>query len=261
MKLEDGIDGDKSAILDFIAKALNEVGPYFAARARQGSKRAAALLEFDNTLRSLTDQWIDSGKDRRAGTLVDAPHSRNILGRSPRFPEPIFQKLVTFWERNRPQVIVGIDGRSTLNPEPKRYLNPKDLSLESRERAIYYFQRLLDSPMRESLSRCDWCGAYFVRARAPKKDTPIFRGTFCPNCKGKGSLKRMNATRENRTHKMVELAAELWPKWKPTRQHGKRSKWIAEKMNKTLSHRGEKITGKWITQHQQEIEAETERRK
>jgi hypothetical protein len=75
----------------------------------------------------------------------------------------------------------------------------------------------------------------------------------------------MNATRENRTKQMVELAAESWVKCKPMRQHGKRSKWVAKwvaaKMNKTLSRRGGKITGKWVTQHQQEIEAAAERRK
>jgi hypothetical protein len=261
MKLDDGIDGDKSAILDFIAKALNEIGPELDARARQGSKRAAALLEFDSTLRRLTDQWIDSGKDWQDGT-VDEPHRRNILWHSTRFPEPIFRTLTTFWDRNRPQVIVQINGRSTVKPEPKPSLNTKDLSLGAREHAIYHFQQLLDSPIRERLSRCDACRAYFVRARAPKKDTPIFRGTFCsnPNCKGKGSVKRMNATRETRTKQRVELAAKLWSEWTQRKRQLERSKWVAREMNNTLFLGGEGITGKWVTQHQKEIEAEIERR-
>ena len=260
MKLSDEIDEDKGSILDYVARALNEIGPAFSARAREGSERAAALLEFDNTLRSLTDQWIDSGKDRQ-DAIVDEPHRRTILWCSTRFPEPIFETLRMFWERNRPRVIVGSDGRSTLRPEPKAFLNPEDLSLEARERAIYCFQRLLDSPIRERLCRCDGCRAYFVRARTPKRNTPMFRGVFCPNCKGKGSVQRMNSTRENRKKQLVELAAELWTKWKPIAQYGDRSKWVAERMNKKQRTLGTFITGKWVTQHQEEIKAEAERRK
>jgi hypothetical protein len=71
----------------------------------------------------------------------------------------------------------------------------------------------------------------------------------------------MNSTRENRKKQLVELAAELWTKWKPIAQYGDRSKWVAERMNKKQRTLGTFITGKWVTQHQEEIKAEAERRK
>ena len=40
------------------------------------------------------------------------------------------------------------------------------------------------------LSRCIECKTYFVRSRSPKKDKPIYWGTYCSNCKVKGDAKR-----------------------------------------------------------------------
>ena len=58
---------------------------------------------------------------------------------------------------------------------------------------------------------------------------------------------------------MIQLAADFWIKWKQPR-HGERSKWVAKKLNEYSPHWTAPITGRWVTQHQQEIEAEVERR-
>jgi hypothetical protein len=174
--------------------------------------------------------------------------------------EPIITKLQAYWDRNHPQVAIDGDGRSSIFVAPI-FKRDTDALHQAREKAISQFVVLLESPTRERLARCDKCTAYFSRARAPKRNTPIFHGTYCPNCKGKGSVKRMNATRENRTKEMIELAAELWPKWKQKARYGKQSKWVAEMMNRKLLTARAPITGKWVTQHQQEIVLEAERRK
>lgn len=219
-------------------------------------KRGAAISEFLDTLRSLVDQWIDSGK-REGDASIEEPWKRDVRWRSAEYPEPIITALTAYQKMSRQQILIGEDGRFDIFVTSQKH---RDSILEARKVAIENFMGLLESPTRERLSRCDACRTYFVRARAPKKDTPIFRGTFCPHCKGKASVRRMNATRENRAKHMVELAAEWWPKWKPTHRHGKQSEWVAGKMNKGLGTH-QQITGKWVTQHGSEIEAEAERRK
>jgi hypothetical protein len=81
----------------------------------------------------------------------------------------------------------------------------------------------------------------------------------------------MESTRKKRTNELVGFAAEVWEQWKPNSRHGSRSKWIAEQVNrrtaKIEAKSGKKseclfsvITGRWVTQHHTEIEAEVERR-
>jgi hypothetical protein len=222
-------------------------------------KQDAAIHEFLTTLGGLVDQWIDSGK-REGDASIEQPWKRDIHWQSADHPQPITTTLIAYWERNPPQVTIDGDGRSSIFV-PRNFPRPTDALFRAREHAIFQFVKLLESPTRERLSRCDECRTYFFRARAPKKDTPIFRGTFCPNCKGKGSARRVNATRGNRTKQMVELAVEFWRKWKSTTRHGERSRWVARMMNRRRRTGGVPITGKWVTQHRHEIEAKIERRK
>jgi hypothetical protein len=238
---------------------------------RRGSKRAVAILEFGKTLSRLVDQWIDSGKSELNG-WVDLPAEMleelrletreppRILWRSPKYPEPILRTLTDFWERNRPTVIVGSDGRSTPVPKPAS-LNPKHLVSEARDGAIYRFQQLLDSPARDLLSRCDGCQVYFIRARAPKKNMPIKHGYFCQGCKVKGNAKRAFSSRGLRKKRMIELAADWWPTWEQKERGEKQSEWVAKMMNRKPLIPGTRITGKWVTQNRKAIESEMERRK
>jgi hypothetical protein len=217
------------------------------------------ISEARNHLRRLVDQWIESGRKRSEGG-GDSPLDRTISWTSPDYATPLFEILNGYVKRGNLRARLRGDGRFFLSMEPSR-VKSSDPFPGAREHATYWFVQLLNDPKRERLTRCDACGTYFLRVRTPKKATPIFRGTFCPNCKGKGGVKRMNATRENRTKQMVELASELWPKWRPLRQHGERSKWVAEMMNRKPRTSRALITGKWVTQHRSEIEAEAKRRK
>ncbi len=208
--------------------------------------RASAENEFLSTLRDLVDQWLASGKSENG----DCPWERKI---------PL-HTLREFIRRNPPYLgLKTPSGPLLLDLEPLP-VQKADPLVVARDAATYLFLKLLDSPARARLSRCDACKMYFVRTRTPKKDTPIYHGIFCEKHKGKGGAKRTVESRERRKQQIVGLAAEWWPKWKQTR-HGQRSKWIAKEVNKKLPHWAAPIGGKWITQHQQEIEAEAERRK
>jgi hypothetical protein len=135
--------------------------------------------------------------------------------------------------------------------------------------AMYWFARLLDSPFSHLLARCDDCGTYFAYERAPRTD--IKGGTHCQNCKKCGSAKRMRLTRDKRIDGMVSFAAEFYGQFKPNSRQPL-TKWIAEHVNRrtgsikakagkeTMSHYPV-ITGRWVTQHLTEIEAEVERRR
>jgi hypothetical protein len=135
--------------------------------------------------------------------------------------------------------------------------------------AMYWFAKLLDSPFSRLLARCDDCGTYFAYERVLRTD--IKGGTHCRNCKGCGSAKRMNRTRDKRNDSLVRFAAEFYGQFKPNSRQPL-TKWIAEHVNRrtgsirakagkeTMSHYPV-ITGRWVTLHLTEIEAEVERGK
>jgi hypothetical protein len=222
-------------------------------------KRAAAIRQFLDTLGDLVDQWIDSGK-HEGDASIEEVWQRNIRWRSTDYPEPIITTLMAYRNKNHPQVVIDGDGRFSIFFAPT-VTKQTDALVRARERAIFQFVMLLDSPTREHLSRCDKCRAYFVRARAPRKDMPIKRGIFCKNCKGLGGARRTAASREQRRKQMVGWASEYWLKW--NHRHGKKAKWIAQQINWRLEKHyriHDPITGKWVTQNEKSIEAEVERR-
>ena len=135
--------------------------------------------------------------------------------------------------------------------------------------AMYWFARLLDSPFSRLLARCDDCGKYFAYERAPRTD--INGGTHCTNCKAHGSAKRMKSTRDKRMGEMVDFAAEFYGQFKSNSRQPL-NKWIAQQVNRRTESitvkAGRKkqshypaITGRWVTEHLNQIEAEVERRK
>jgi hypothetical protein len=135
----------------------------------------------------------------------------------------------------------------------------EDTLARAKDFAISEFQKFLESSFPQRLFKCDGCRTYFVRARAPRKETPIYHGTFCEDCKHKGGARRTDSTRKQRKAQMIEWAAEYWPKW--TERRGVRSEWVAEQVNEWIE--GQPINwgtikGNWVTWHQAEIEAVVE---
>src|SRR5271154_6407389 len=155
---------------------------------------------FCATLRSLVDEWIDSGKKGSE----EQPSKRTI---------PL-DALNGFIARNPARFELSPRGRLRLCTWPLLY-EQTDLLVRARDGATHYFLVLLDSPEPTRLSRCDECGTYFMRTRAPKKETPIYHGTFCADCKNKGGARRTVESRKQRTKKRIDWAADAWVQWKP----------------------------------------------
>jgi hypothetical protein len=142
------------------------------------------------------------------------------------------------------------DGRFSIHFIKPIFRKERDALFRARELATFFFVSLLDSPTRERLFRCDACRTYFVRARAPKEGTPIFRGVFCSLCKASGSAKRNDVHRNKQTSEMVKVAASVWNKWRQSRNHPDQRQWISEQINKQC---GTLIKRKWVSQHLTEI--------
>ena len=210
--------------------------------------RPAARLEFSSALRALVDQWIDSGKSD--GT--EEAWKRNIKWQPPNGQKPIVETLSDYGRRNPPHAETRDDGRFDIWMLPAPSASKSPLR-RARDMALYHFVCLLDYPRRERLSRCDECGTYFFRSRAPRKDTPIYHGTFCDRCKNKGGAKRTVDSRSRQTKEKIGWASDCWPKW--MKWKGLRSAWVAEQVNRRVVRHPicwGTVTGKWVTRHEQD---------
>jgi len=244
---------DKKTIPSFLLPFLNGIPLRQSPSLRRilGNKVAVERL-FVSTLKELVDAWIESGRQGE----VDSPFERAVPA-----------QVGKFTARNRP-VIRLVDGRvrySVCSPIPSMAENPEPAA---RDYAAYWFIHLLDSPMRERLSRCEECGEYFLRKRMPKRGCPIKRGMYCHKHRGKARARSMKSIRDDRSDELVRLAGKFWLKWNSQKDYKTRSKWIANRMNEELpdwagayfQNRDGTATGRWVTEHQTEIEADVERR-
>jgi hypothetical protein len=204
------------------------------------SEKAAEM--FHCALRGLVDAWIQSGWHDGG----DCPRERII-------PRPAQGVLVGYSKRNAVRWDYSApDGELRVYATLRNRAG--DQAKAALDTAAVLFIRLLGWRGRARLARCDDCGTYFLRKRMPKKETPIYRGSFCPVHKGKGSAKRTEKSRENKKDQRIKRAADFWLKWKPARRNGERSVWVARQMEAG-------ITGKWVTQNRKAIEELLERRK
>jgi hypothetical protein len=194
---------------------------------------------FTELFRAFVDQWIESGKNAEGR---EAPVSRNVYKITQGYAEPLSKVLLA----NKPEIDVLPSGEYAISLE--RGMVDDDALPEShaKEEAIYWFRALLNSPASFRIARCDnaTCARYY--------------GTYCGNCVGASSVKRMRLSRQARKQKLVNLAADFWDQWKPSRRR-KQSDWVAAEMNKRLAIH-ERITSKWVSQNRTEIQTETERR-
>ena len=229
--------------------------------------RDNAVSEFIGTLQTLTGQWIDTGKVHET-ERGEQPWERSVNEITPNHPQPILNTLIEYQDRNPPKVLITGDGRFGIPSEPIiRYSGwpspPPELEntlQRARDFAICEFVKLLESPGRERFFRCDECGKYLVRARAPRKGAPIYHGTFCDKCKNKGGARRTVESRNRRIQEKIGWASDAWVKWKSGNRFGKRADWVVKKVNAKLPAGQNQIKVNWVTRHQTEIETEVERR-
>jgi hypothetical protein len=258
---------DKQIVLKQVVDMLNRVPNANIISALRGQRQfnAKALAQaasiFDETIRSVCDQWIDSGKSG-SSQLVDTPLDRDVNAIPPGYQRPLFDVLAEWLGRNMVPLALQRSGKlAVIYPTVSLAKINDSPSLVGRDFAIGWFKRLLDFPDRYRFARCanPRCEKYFVYGRMPKGS--IKNGTYCKKCKGYASVQRTLSTRGRRTKELVGYAADVWEKWDPNSGNPSHKNWVAEQVNKHLRISEISKGRRWVTTHQQKIEAELKRRK
>ncbi len=215
---------------------------------------AVAGAAIGKMMRQLVDMWVASGKSARNPGL-DSPGDRNIedvpTGYDSSLFEIVFDGILV---RLGSVPFMWRDGTWEFQPTEPTFdidflqrLTWDDAAEEiGRRIAMYWFARLLNAPYARVVTRCDACGAYFVRRRA----RIVKNGVYCGKCQGKGSVKRTAAIRDSNRDKMLAAAAKAWGNWKRSNRHPDQRSWVAHEVNKQC---GTEIGPKWASQNVDKI--------
>ena len=198
-------------------------------------------------MRRLADLWIDSGKSG-PNRECDNPSDRNTLYSPPESAAvdidrwftaeariaDIFYRLLgneAQWPR------IHLDGTQSLKEPMVGFTIDSSPIFDTSgewERfgakiAMYWFARLLDSPYSRHLARCEFCREYFAYDRAPrtKRKNPV----YCPRCKGRAAVGRVQDSRRKESEAHLDAAAAVWGKWKYSRAYPNERAWIAQQVN------------------------------
>ena len=252
-------ESKKSFVPELVAAILNgkltpsQIAGLIDPRKLNGGSNERIAAEFLQALRQLVDDWIDSGK--REG--FDSPIQREVP----------MKVLTDYTNRNPPLTLIGGDGRIGFSLEPSTLtsIDGRDAALD---RATWEFVKLMDSPFRNRLSRCDECGVYFARRRLPKQDEPNKFGSFCEKHRGKGRAKSTKTARENHREEMLDAAAAVLLEFERIAPGAEWRQWGVQKLNKRMArvrlnnpNAFPAISSNWLTRHEAEIEARARRRR
>lgn len=205
---------------------------------RNPSFQAAAKRSFLDEMNFLASAWIDSGKSFDG---CDDLRDRHV-GKSPKLDYPLALRLIRALSGVRlwmPDVLMP-DGRPAAGSDVQFFFFDSTTMVGTfddqgssfgHQVAAYWFRRLLDSDYSRHFSKCDHCGAFFEYDKIPRK--PISRGIFCDEHKNRGSHMRNVVSRENKTQRIVNAAADIWNSCPHTRLSG-RERWVAERISKVL---------------------------
>lgn len=201
------------------------------------------------TMREMADMWIDSGKSR-TDRDVDTPADRNVEDVLPGRDYSLFQRIDRSLLRSYPRYTeMRRDGSLQIKDAyPHFDVDRLDgfwgldevMKAHGAKWAAFYFSRLLNSPDSRSISRCDYCKAYFAYQRARLRT--VTHGVFCPACEGQGSMKRTQSSRDKR----FDAAARAVIEWESKHKGAVPPEWIAEQVNK--SH-GTAFGRRWVSQN------------
>ena len=210
---------------------------------------ADANRVFNVALRSLVDQWLDSG---RSGN-VETPRERN-LGVGTHGRDDLWFLLNSWVAKDRFRWSFTKSGEIELSLPCRQSSN--DALADANNDAIRLFAMLLQSSLRYRIAQCrkPECGRYFYYERLPKGTLKC--GTLCPEHKIHGGTVRKERQRKAHKERLLSLAAAAWPRWKPA--YGERSLWIAGQVNRRLAASEQRITRKFVTQNDGEIQKRTE---
>jgi len=244
-------------LIEFGAGDLNpETKALEAAMSRNPNLIGCAMDGMFETMRQLTDMWIDSGKSR-ADPGVDTPADRNVMDVLPGRAWSLFEFLDSIlFARHALYASLRRDGSMGIGDTVPRYSEThEDRSMEDRLReygakfAAHWFVKLLSSMDARRIARCDNCGGYFAYERARLRI--IKRGVFCPRsrCKGQGSRKRTEKSRARRMGSKIDTAAKAWLNWTP-RKRAEQRQWVANRVNDAHDTT---VGRRWVSQNLDKI--------
>jgi hypothetical protein len=213
---------------------------------------AYAIDGMVETMRRLTDMWIDSGKSS-SDPEWDAPAERNVEDVLPGQSGSLFEWIDSLLFARHPlYASLRRDGSMGIGDAVPRFSETHaDRSLDDRLKeygakfAAYWFVKLLDSADARRIARCDACKRYFAYQRARLRT--VKRGVFCPRpqCKTKASVKRTADSRGER----LNTAATAWLGWTP-RQHTEQRQWVADRVSDAHATT---VGRRWVSQNLDEI--------
>jgi hypothetical protein len=215
---------------------------------------AEANNHFVATLRSLIDQWLESG---RSG-IAEAPKKRKLV-RGEGAGEPWYV-LHDWIAKHRILPILTESGEAVI-ALPSRWDSNSDPVGDAKNEGILYFFKMLQSTLRYRIAKCTkpYCGRYFCYERVPKDILEC--GALCPNHRSHGATIRKDRQRKLRKQGLLRFAANAWPRslLKFPDDHAARYRWVADQTNKRLGPHDQRITKRFITQNDEVIESMAEK--
>jgi hypothetical protein len=206
---------------------------------------AAAETVFTETLRSYMSDWIDSGK--KSGYEIPETRSLWSIENGESKAELAMQEYI---ERNPPQTFSHGTGIETVFIAPKGYMFDSPLEF-AKEDATRVLVNLMNSDDKWQIAQCVVCREYLFPER--KLREIYVRGIHHARCRPQIAMLDTRASREAWAEKILDLAAQAWPKHKSF--HGTKERWVAAQVNDRLGPSDKHITMTWITRNIGKIES------
>jgi hypothetical protein len=216
----------------------------FSRRSKDEALEQQAGKAYIEHLRSLADEWIDSGKASQGG---EDPAQRKLSS-------SLLELLNGWTSRNKPLIGFKSSGDIVLFM-PACKLDFRAPLESARDEAVRLFATFMTSPQRCMLYKCRRCKVYYFTQRRPRGF--IKNGTYCPEHRNSASANRSNQRkREPERARKLDLASRCWGCWpKRLTEAGTQAQWVAETANEKLEHYYTPISRNWVTRNRAEIEA------
>jgi hypothetical protein len=157
------------------------------------------FAELVRVFSSCVSGWLDSGIDSDG---IERPRSRKF--------DDSTQALLENWlKRHPPMLVITPEGRLIIERNGPPFAANKSVGGVATEMALWWFLKLLESPMKNRVARCanPKCQRYFLRQREPR--ALITRRVCCGECASFASGTRVQYSRNRQREVLVKRAAAI----------------------------------------------------